>query len=261
MKIFPLFEGSFSVDSSKKFIPFDPAIHNVKDRPASLFIYVQPFLVEAGNDLLVLDTGLGFKNEKGEPVIHENIRKAGYDPGDVNKVLMSHLHSDHTGGMVYENAGRLELTFPNAEYVIQRAEWEHAYSKPSKSYRKEIFDVVQRSGHIQFIEGNGKLDEKVSYELTGGHSEFHQVFLINDNGEKCFFGGDVLPEPEQLLRRFKAKYDFDGAKSMELRDEYGRLAAAENWTCLFYHAKSFAMGKVAVEDDSFRVTPVEGNGE
>lgn len=256
MKIFPLFEGSYSVDSSKKFIPFDSAIHNAKDRPGSLFIYVQPFLVETGKDLIVFDTGLGFKNETGQLVLQENIIKAGYSPEDVSLVLMSHLHQDHAGGMVLENNGRLELTFPHAEYIVQRGEWETAFSKQSKSYRTEIFDVVQRSGSLHIVEGNGQLNSDISYELTGGHCEFHQVFLVNDNGEKCFFGGDILPEPEQLLRKFKAKYDFDGARAMELREEYGKRAAEENWTCLFYHAKSQAMGKVAYDDNGFKILPV-----
>ena len=256
MKVYALHEGSYSVDSSKKFIPFDPAIHHPKDRPASLFVYVQPFLLETSNNLIVIDAGLGFKNESGELVIHENIRKAGYDYRDVNYLLMSHLHYDHSGGMVYEKDGSMELTFPNAEYVIQRGEWETAFSSNSKSYRTEIFDVVQRSGSVHFIEGNGKLANGITYELTGGHCEYHQVFLVEERGEKVFFGADILPEPEQLLRKFKAKYDLDGAKSMELREVYGKLAAENNWTCLYYHAKSQAISKVSEQDGGFRIIAV-----
>ncbi|MBC7916058.1 MAG: MBL fold metallo-hydrolase [Pyrinomonadaceae bacterium] len=256
MKIHALYEGSFSVDSTKKFLPFNPQIHNPKDRPASLFVFVQPFILETSNSLIVFDAGLGFKNEAGELIIHENIRKAGYDYRDVDYLLMSHLHFDHSGGMVYENDGRMELTFPNAEYVIQREEWESAFSSPSRSYRTEIFEVVQRSGSIHFIEGNGQLAGGIGYELTGGHSEFHQVFLVEEQGEKIFFGADILPEPEQLLRKFKAKYDFDGAKSMELREKYGKLAVENNWTCLYYHAKSQAISKVAEQDGGFKIIAV-----
>lgn len=256
MKVHVLYEGSYSVDSSKKFLPFDPAIHNSKDRPASLFVYVQPFLLETSNGLIVFDTGLGFKNEQGELIIHENIKKAGYDFRDVNYLLMSHLHYDHSGGMIYEKNGKMELTFPNAEYVIQRGEWEAAFSSSSKSYHTEIFDVVQRSGSIHFVEGNGKLPGGITYELTGGHCEFHQVFLVEEGEEKVFFGADILPEPEQLLRKFKAKYDFDGARSMELRETYGKLAAENNWTCLYYHAKSQPISKVAEIDGGFKILPV-----
>lgn len=253
MKALALYEGSYSVDSSKKFIPFDPAIHQFKDRPASLFIYVQPFLVKTKNDLIILDTGLGFKNDRGELLIHENIRMAGYDPNDVSLVLMSHLHFDHSGGMIDTNDGQVSLSFPNAEYVIQRGEWEAAYSKPSKSYKTEIFDFLQRSGSVHFVEGSGKFNNEISYELTGGHCEYHQVFLIREDNETVFFGGDILPEPEQLLSKAMAKYDLDGRRSMELRQEYGKRAAEENWQCLFYHAKSKAIARVAFENQTFRI--------
>ena len=256
MKVHALYEGSYSVDSSKKFLPFDPAIHNPKDRPASLFVYVQPFLLKTSTDLIVFDTGLGFKNEQGELIIHENIKKAGYDYRDVTYLLMSHLHYDHSGGMIYEKDGKMELTFPNAEYVIQRGEWEAAFSSSSKSYHTEIFDVVQRSGSIHFVEGNGKLPGGITYELTGGHCEYHQVFLVEEGEEKVFFGADILPEPEQLLRKFKAKSDFDGARSMELRETYGKLAVENNWTCLYYHAKSQPISKVAEQDGGFKIISV-----
>jgi glyoxylase-like metal-dependent hydrolase (beta-lactamase superfamily II) len=255
LKAIALHEGSYSVDVSKKFMPFDPAVHHPKDRPASLFIYVQPFLIQTKNHLLVVDTGLGFKDAQGKLILHENILKAGYNPADVSLVLMSHLHFDHAGGMVYETDGKMQLSFPNAEYVIQRGEWETAYSKPSKSYKTEIFDVLQRSGSVHFVEGSGDYNQEISFELTGGHCEYHQVFLIKEDGQTVFFGGDVVPEPEQLLRKFMAKYDFDGRLSMELRQQYGKRAAEENWTCLFYHAKSKAIARVSFDGEHFKILP------
>lgn len=64
-----------------------------------------------------------------------------------------------------------------------------------------------------------------------------------------------MPEPEQLIRKFIAKYDYDGRKAMQLREEYGKKAAAEGWICLFYHAKSITAGRVTYADEHFRVTP------
>jgi glyoxylase-like metal-dependent hydrolase (beta-lactamase superfamily II) len=250
LKVTALHEGSYSVDVSKKFIPFDPLIDKVSDRPASLFIFIQPFLVKTKNDLILLDTGLGYNNSQGESVLHQNIRKAGYNPEDVTKVLMSHLHYDHSGGMVLDKDGKLEVSFANAEYYIQRGEWETAYSKNSSSYKTEIFDILQRSGQIHFLEGDGKINDQISYEITGGHTQFHQVFLIEEDGEKIFFGADIVPEPEQLQRKFVAKYDLDGRKAMELRIKYGELASENNWLCLFYHAKAKAVAKVIKKDDA-----------
>src|SRR5690606_4812433 len=85
MEVYALHEGSYSVGVDKKFIPFDPATDDRKDRKGSLFIHVQPFLVKRGDDLIVIDTGLG-QEKAGELVIHQNIREQGYEPGDVNLV-------------------------------------------------------------------------------------------------------------------------------------------------------------------------------
>lgn len=251
IQVFTLSEGSYSVDISKKFIPFNPETDNPKDRPASLFIHVQPFLVKLASKLVLLDAGLGYSDEEGKLILHQNIRKAGFDPQDVELVLMSHLHFDHSGGMVHNYNGKMELSFPNATYVIQRGEWEAAFSNESSSYHTDIFDFLQRNAQIQFVEGSGKLTEEISYELTGAHCPYHQVFHLHSGADKVFFGGDVLPEPEELIRKFIAKYDYDGRKAMELREEFGHKAAAEHWKCLFYHAKSKTQAFVALEEDRF----------
>src|SRR5476651_598409 len=244
MHIYTLAEGSYSVDASKKFIPFDPQVDNFRDRPASLFIHVNPFLVKTTDDLILFDTGLGYKDTRDELFLHQHIRNAGFEPDDVTLVLMSHLHYDHSGGLVVERNGKLEPSFPNARHVIQRMEWETAKAGKSSSYHREIFEALDGKVKLEFVEGSGTLQPGIRYELSGGHSPYHQVFWLESEGEKCFFGGDELPEPEQLIRKFVAKYDYDGRKAMQLREEYGKIAAEEGWTCLFYHAKALTIGKV-----------------
>lgn len=253
MEVHTLFEGSYSVDASKKFIPFVDGVDSVKDRPASLFIHVQPFLVQFNELLLLLDTGLGYSDRQGNLVIHEQIRKAGFAPEAVTHVLMSHLHFDHAGGMVHNWEDRIEVSFPQADYVIQRGEWESAFTNPASSYKTEIFECLQRNAHIEFVEGSGELLPGINFELTGAHTPFHQVFLLDDGTSKVFFGGDVLPEPEELVKNFVAKYDYDGRKAMELRKEYGVRAATEKWNCLFYHAKSKATGFVEQTGSAFKI--------
>ncbi|RZL09270.1 MAG: MBL fold metallo-hydrolase, partial [Pedobacter sp.] len=109
MQVFTLFEGSYSVDATKKFIPFNKETDNPKDRPASLFIHVQPFLIKLNSQLILIDTGLGYSNSEGELILHNNIKKAGFDPDEVDLVLMSHSHFDHSGGMVHDYNGKMEL--------------------------------------------------------------------------------------------------------------------------------------------------------
>ena len=256
MQIFPLDEGSYSVDITKKFIPFDPLVHNPKDRPASLFIHVNPFLIKTDTDLILLDAGLGFMDDNGELWLHKHIRNLGFNPEDVTLVLMSHLHYDHSGGLVVERNGRLEPSFPNATHIIQKGEWDFAITGKSSSYHKEIFEALDGKVNMKLVEGGGELQPGIRYELSGGHCPFHQVFWIENNGEKCFLGGDELPEPEQLIRKFIAKYDYDGRKAMQLREEYGKKAAEEGYTCLFYHAKSNPVGRVTYANEQFGIVPV-----
>lgn len=249
IQAYSLFEGSFSVDASKKFIPFDPSKDDPKSRPASLFVHVHPFLIESSHGLLLCDAGLGMRTEEDELLIHHNIRKLGFEPEDVKYVLMSHLHKDHTGGLVDFKGGVGRLAFPEAEYVIQRGEWENAYAKESASYRTVVFDVIQRSGNLQLVEGDGRVNNEISYAVSGGHTEYHQVFHIETGGEHFFFGGDVVPEPEELFKNFIAKYDFDGRTSRDKRKEYWQQGAPEGWIYLFYHGKSLAMGLPKKKED------------
>ena len=256
MNIFTLGEGSYSVDATKKFIPFDPQTDNCRERPGSLFIHVNPFLVKTANDLILFDTGLGYKDTRDELYLHQHIRDTGFEPEDVTLVLMSHLHYDHSGGLVIERNGKLEPSFPQATHVIQRGEWEFGLTGKSSSYHKEIFEALQDKVKIDLVDGSGEYKPGITYELTGAHCPFHQVFRINDNDEKCFFGGDVLPEPEQLIRKFIAKYDYDGRKAMELRTDFGMKAAVEGWTCLFYHAKSTTVANITYNGEHFGIVPV-----
>jgi glyoxylase-like metal-dependent hydrolase (beta-lactamase superfamily II) len=256
MEIHVLGEGSYSVDGTKKFIPFNPETDDRKSRPGSLFIHVNPFLIKTDEDIILLDAGLGYKDTRDELYLHQHIRNAGYEPEDVTLVLMSHLHYDHSGGLVVERNGQLEPSFPQAEHVVQKGEWEFALQGKSSSYHKEIFEALKDKIKLTLTDGDGVLKDGISYQLSGGHCPYHQVFLLEEVWQKVFFGGDELPEPEQLIRKFVAKYDYDGPKAAQLREDYGKKAADEGWQCLFYHARASAVGTVSQADDHFTVQPV-----
>lgn len=122
MKIIPLSEGSFTIDHSKVFVPFDTGKDDLQERPrGSLLVEIQPFLVDTGNDLILLDSGLGY-SKGGVLQLFENITKAGYEPGDVTKILMSHLHRDHAGGLAIPESygGGYHLAFPKRIITSQR---------------------------------------------------------------------------------------------------------------------------------------------
>ena len=236
MKIIPLSEGTFTIDKTKLFVPFDEESHNLQDRPVgSLLVEIQPFVIITNKDILLIDTGLGFEKE-GRLQLQTNLINAGINPAEVTKVLMSHLHKDHAGAVGIERdglGGRLSL--PNAIYYVQRTELAFAFKKGFPSFITEELECLQNSPQVVLLDGNGVIDDYIHYEITGAHSPHHQVFWIKENEETIFFGGDDAPQLQQMKHRFVAKYDFDGKKAMELRREWWERGEKENWTFLFYH--------------------------
>lgn len=239
MKIIPLSEGAFTVDVTKKFVPFNKDKDELQERsPGSILVEIQPFAVITANDVIVIDTGLGFNLPDGTLQIHQNLLNNGIGPLEVTKVLLSHLHKDHAGG-IYKTDDILKqkfLSFPNATYYVHKDEMAFALKKGPPSYRVEDFEGLQNSDQVIFLEGDtGTIDGYISYKLTGAHSPCHQVFWIEEEGQKIFFGGDVAPQLQQMKNKFIAKYDFDGRKCMELRQQWWELGEKEKWTFLFYH--------------------------
>ena len=238
MKIIPLSEGAFTIDKTKVFVPFNKEKDDLQQRAlGSLLVEVQPFCIITKKDILLIDTGLGFSNADGVLQIHQNLITNGIDPMDVTKVLLSHLHKDHSGGVSKEDKvlGHRFLSFPQATYYLNKNEFEFALEKGTASYTPSEFELLGNTGNVIFTEGNGKIDKYISYEVTGAHCPFHQTFMIEEDGEQTFFGGDVAPQLQQLKSRFIAKYDFDGKKCMELRQKWWDKAQKEHWTLLFYH--------------------------
>ncbi len=237
-RIYPLSEGEFTVGRDKLFVPFNLSADELNDRPVgSLLVEVQPFLVVTDKDVLVLDTGLGFNNKDGVLQIHHNIRLCGYEPEQVTKVLMSHLHKDHAGGVTYKDGqGIVKPTFPNATYYIYRTEADFALKTGSPSYIPDELEPLFSSGQVQWLDGEeGTIDNYIHFTHSGAHCPEHIVFLITDGQDKVFFGGDEAPQLKQMKIKYIAKYDYDGKKAMELREQYATQGQKEKWQFLFYH--------------------------
>lgn len=238
MKIIPLSEGSFTIDKSKLFVPFDKTKDDLQARSTgSLLVEVQPFVVITSKDVLLLDTGLGFETN-GILQIHQNMKDAGIDPASVTKVLMSHLHKDHAGGVGIEDrlSSLKELSFPQATYYVQQKELDFAFEKGFPSYIPHELEILKESRQVIFLnDDKGSIDDYISYEITGAHSPFHQVFWIKEDNEIIFFGADDAPQLGQMKHRFVAKYDYDGKKAADLRVEWWEQGKQERWKFLFYH--------------------------
>jgi glyoxylase-like metal-dependent hydrolase (beta-lactamase superfamily II) len=236
MKIFPLSEGTFTVDETKQFVPFDENKDKLQARSAgSLLVEIQPFIVITSKDVLLLDTGLGFSDSNGRMQIHQNLMNAGVDPSTITKVLLTHLHKDHSGG-VSQNNDHTKLSFPGAKYYSQKKELDFALKKGFPSFITEDITVLKNNSQVILLEDNrGSIDNYIQYEVTAAHSPFHQVFWIKVDSQIIFFGGDDASQLEQMKHKFVAKYDFDGKKTMQLRQEWWQKGQKEKWIFLFYH--------------------------
>ena len=236
MRIYPLSEGNFSIDSTKLFIPFDGEIQNRP--PGSIIVQVQPFVVVTEKDIILLDTGLGYFNNQGILQIHANLMAIGIDPSSVTKVFLSHLHKDHSGGISYLHPQHQErfISFPYATYYIQKSEYDLALQSKSASYITDQIQILEAFSKVHWLtQEEGVIEDLIHYKITGGHCLNHQVCWIKEQAEILFFGADVAPQLQQMKSRFVAKYDLDGKLAMQWRQQWWEKGQLENWTFAFYH--------------------------
>lgn len=237
--VYPLSEGTYTIAGDHIFVPFDLATDDIRDRPASLLVEIQPFLVVTDTDKIIIDPGLGLSLSDGRLHIYHLLERLGLQASDITKVLLSHLHLDHTGGVVHQviENGKWTFTpsFPNATYYWQASEWEYAFKKGSPSYPIERLEAMRMKAKHVILEGDSLIDSYIEAKISGGHTPTHQTFLIHTKEAKYFFGGDVVPQFSQMQRKFVAKYDFDGKLAAELRQAFTDRAIAEDWLCLFFH--------------------------
>ncbi len=228
--IYPLSEGTFTVGRDKLFAPFDLVQDELNDRVrGSLLVEVQPFAIVNDKDIILLDTGLGFSHPNGSNHLIANLAKHNILPEDVTKILMSHLHKDHAGGLNTD-------IFYNAQIYIYRNELEFAFEKGMPSYFPSELEKLTWADNVVFLEEiNGTIDGYIHYLHTGAHSPHHIVFMIEDAEGLIFFGGDEAPQYKQMIMKYVAKYDFDGKLAMEWREKWATDGSREKWRFLFYH--------------------------
>lgn len=170
MQIYPLSEGSFTIDKSKQFIPFNIDVDDLNQRnTGSLLVEIQPFVVVTSKDIILIDAGLGFLNPSGSLQLHENLLRLDINPYDVTKVLLSHLHKDHAGGIAFKDPyfNTLKVSFPQATYYVQKKELEYAFEKGFPSYITEELEILKNMDNLVLLDGEGKIDNYIEYSITG----------------------------------------------------------------------------------------------
>ncbi|MCJ7936153.1 MAG: MBL fold metallo-hydrolase [Chryseobacterium sp.] len=243
MKIIPLKEGNFSASKTKDFTLL--TAENL-DTVKGIKMSVQPFLVITENDYILLDTGIGWKNDAGTSVVSEILERENINPNQITKILLSHLHKDHIEGALIRTGRGFEAAFPKAEIYIQRRELDFAMeNKGNPSFDFEILEkLIELPNIIWMNEDIGQITDEISYEVVGGHTPFMQVFWIRENNETVFYGADDLPQASYLKYHLAYKSDFDGRKAMELRLKWEKEARENHWKILLYHDLDKAIAEV-----------------
>lgn len=258
LEIYALPEGTFAVGEDKVFYP-----HEI-DTPiptGKLLVAVNPFLIKTPEDIILIDTGLGEMAEDHDiSTLIGHLDHFGVKRGEVTKVLLSHLHFDHVGAAICSadaNDGLPFPTFPNATYYAQSRELKSNYGKRSNDARNHIVAVLENHGAIEWLnEDEGWIDDRIQYRVSKGHTEFHMVFYIWTNGKCAVYGGDELPQPTQINRKFFAKYDYDPKEAQREREFISKEALVNEQLLLFYHSTSAPAAFLTAFDEKLGYTIV-----
>ena len=229
MKLHAIEAGNFKLDGGAMFGVVPKTIWN-KTNPADennlIDIAARCLLIEDGNRLILIDTGMGNKQSEkffsyyslwGNHSLDRSLQLAGFHRDDITDVFMTHLHFDHCGGSVNWNAAKtgFEVAFKNANYWTNDNHWEWATkpnSREKASFLHENIIPMQESGQLQFIkrpEGDFLAASELGFGVffADGHTEKQMIPHINYNGKTIVFCGDLLATAGHIPIPYVMGYD------------------------------------------------------
>jgi glyoxylase-like metal-dependent hydrolase (beta-lactamase superfamily II) len=217
-------------------------------------------LIETPAGRVLVETGIGERiNDKmrdsrgveGDPIVPA-MRKAGFDPGTVDVVAMSHLHFDHAGGLLLADGSR---AFPRASIVAQRAEWEIAFDQNSRivaSYDQPELALVRAWGDETAADGEREVLPGVSVVPTGGHTFGHQGVVVRGPRDTVAFFGDLCMRPWSANPRWITGFDDFPLESVQVKGTLFARAAEERWTIALSHEPVHPIGRLVADRDRFK---------
>ena len=231
-------------------------------------------LIEDGNRLILIDTGIGDKQDAkflshyhlhGDDSLAKSIGKAGFAAHDVTDVILTHLHFDHVGGAVkYDQPDSQKpiLTFPNARHWSTEAHWQWATqpnSREKASFLTENILPIQESGQLDFIgQGQASPFANIDFLFVNGHTEAMLLPRIQYQGKTIVYMADLIPSASHVPVPYVMGYDVRPLLTMEEKTKILNEAADNQWILVFEHDAVTEAATVAKTEKGVR-TDQRGN--
>jgi len=257
MKLYPIESGNFKLDGGAMFGVVPKTIWN-KTNPADennlIDIAARCLLIEDGNRLILIDTGMGNKQSDkffgyyslwGTHSLDKSLANYGFHRDQITDVFMTHLHFDHCGGSVIWNNDKTgyEIAFKNAKFWTNENHWEWA-TKPNlrekASFLTENIIPMQESGQLNFIK-HAASDYEFSEELgfgifyVDGHTEKMMLPKIKYQDKTICFMADLIPTAGHLPLPYVMGYDTRPLLTMPEKSKFLNLAAENNYYLFLEH--------------------------
>ena len=222
---------------------------------------MRPLIVRTGKTNVIIDAGCGDKMDAKLAQIYKLDRRyhldhalaaAGLSPDDIDLVVASHLHFDHVGGFTkIGKDGSVVPRFPKARYIAHRAEWEdatHPHERNRASYLQENFVPLKDAGVLTLVDDAAEIIPGVRYRRSGGHTQHHQVVMIESGGRTAVFTADMYPTSVHIPDPWVMGYDLYPMDTLAFKRAFAREAIEREYLLYFEHDPSMAAGYLREQD-------------
>jgi glyoxylase-like metal-dependent hydrolase (beta-lactamase superfamily II) len=234
------------------------------DEQNRIHMAMNSLVIRTGSDTILVDTGAGNKlPDKTRKIFDiqecllERLSEAGVAPDDITVVINTHLHFDHAGWNTRRRAdGQIVPSFPRAKYYFQKGELAHAHVQHERdrvSYLTDNYDPLLANGQAVLLDGAEEIVPGVRVELFPGHTEHHQVVIVESQGRTAAYTGDLIPSASHLNPTWVMAYDLSPIASIDNRKRYYQRAIPEGWLTVFTHEPQTPWG-VIQKDEAGRYT-------
>lgn len=213
--------------------------------------------LESGGEHILIDTGIGAAHKPQYGNLLDVLLQEGIAAEQIDKVLISHLHLDHIGGLTADH----QPMFPNAGIYLPRLEWEHwIESGRAPAERTEIVKSIFQpySGRIYYVSDGDTVAEGVTVTALPGHTPGHCGFMIESSGEHLLHMVDTLHHlPQVAFPEVSPVFDIQPEVSPVTRRRVLEQAAEEGLLTLAYHLRFPGIGHIIRNGETFAWQPIE----